>query len=1077
MKRTVLMLMALLAAVGCVLAQPRTVTGVVTSAEDGSTLPQLAVQIKGSGTGVVTDLDGRYSIQVSGPEVVLVFAYVGMQNQEITVGENTTINVVMQPANEEIDPVVVTAYGTQKRSSLTGSVTSVDAKKLEKLPGTDVTKAMEGQLAGVTISSSSGAPGSATTIRIRGIGSINASNSPLIILDGAPYDGSLNSINPADIESYNVLKDAASAALYGARAANGVILITTKQGRAGQTVVNYDGRIGYNFRGVPEYDMITDPGQYYEASWRSLRNSLIADGRTEKEAGELASKYLLTGDQLSGITGLGGYNIYKGVNWDEVVLPNGTLNPKAKDLIFADKKDWNDWHKALFQPQLRQEHNLSVSKGLDHTNVYFSLSYLDDNGYSLNSYFKRFTSRLNVTQQIYKWLDFSNKFQFVYSDRNSNAGGGLVQNPFGYVRNIAPIYPIYRRNLDGSITKNIDGGNEFEDGTGQLNGADHIDPATGKRISYPRPRLANTNLRASQVRDLRQTRSWIINNVAGLVAHLPWNLQISTNVAYTGEFYKGLNRQAKFGDAQQFGGRLSATPEEQHGINTTQIVDWHWSFLEKDALNVAMKVGHEAYFMNHEYLYASRTGLLYEEATQFQYAAKFESLTGHQRGYSLEGFFAQLSSDYLSRYSLSASVRRDGSSVFHPDHRWGNFWSVGAAWRISSEPFFAKATDYVNSLKLRVSYGLQGNDYINSPDGYRNWTPYQNLFEVTNDGKVSTSPYLLGNKEVTWEKNYNLSAAIEYGFLQNLVYGEIEFFNRMTRDMLFNLPVPASTGYTTKPTNIGDMRNTGVEFTINVNPIRTENVSLTFNLNATHYKNVITRLPDKLRKEGIRNGSKLLKEGHSIYSYHLLHWMGVNPENGHPLYSYRKTSDGEWKTLEREKGANDQYLEHSRKWAGRALPDVSGGFGMQLEAYGIDFSAQFSYAIGGKIIDNGYGGLMGSASFGDALHKDMLKSWTPENRSTKYPIHEKDNSYGAASDRYLIDGSYLSFRSVVLGYTLPVRWTQRALLQQVRIYGVCDGVWLWSRRKGLDPRQFLNGVGGDNYSAIRTVSLGLQVKF
>lgn len=1075
MKRTVLMLMALLAAVGCVLAQPRTVTGVVTSAEDGSTLPQLAVQIKGSGTGVVTDLDGRYSIQVSGPEVVLVFAYVGMQNQEITVGENTTINVVMQPANEEIDPVVVTAYGTQKRSSLTGSVTSVDAKKLEKLPGTDVTKAMEGQLAGVTISSASGAPGSAATIRIRGIGSINASNSPLIILDGAPYDGSLNSINPADIESYNVLKDAASAALYGARAANGVILITTKQGRAGQTVVNYDGRIGYNFRGVPEYDMITDPGQYYEASWRSLRNSLIAAGKAERDANLLASKYLLTGFGKN-IEGLGGYRIYKGINWDEVVLPSGKLNPEAREYAFSDK-DWNNWHKALFQPRLRQEHNLSVSKGMDRTSVYFSLSYLDDNGYSANSYFKRFTSRLNVSQQIYKWLDFTNKFQFVYSDRNSNASGGAVANPFGYVRNMPPIYPIYRRNLDGSIAKDVDGGNEFEDGTGRVDGAPHRDPATGEIISYKRPNLAKTNLRASQTRDLNQTRSWIINNVAGLVAHLPWNLRVSANVAYTGEFYKGVSRQAKFGDAKQFGGRLNVTPENQNGINTTQIIDWNWSFLEKDALNVAVKLGHEAYFMSHEVLDATRSGLLYERATELQYAAKFEDLTSYKWGYSLEGYFAQLSSDYLSRYSLSASFRRDGSSVFHPDHRWGNFWSVGAAWRISSEPFFAKATDYVNSLKLRVSYGLQGNDHLRAPGGGRNWTPYQNLYSISNDGKVVTKPYLMGNKEVTWEKNYNLSAAIEFGFLQNLVYGEIEFFNRTTKDMLFNLPVPASTGYTTKPTNIGDMRNTGVEFTLNVNPIRTENVNLTFNLNATHYKNVITRLPEKLRKEGIRRGSKLLKEGHSIYSYHLLHWMGVNPENGHPLYSYRQTSNGEWKTLEREKGANDKYLDDSRKWAGRALPDVLGGFGMQLEAYGVDFSAQFSYAIGGKIMDNGYGDLMGSSSFGQGLHKDMLKSWTPENRSTKYPIHEKDNSYSAASDRYLIDGSYLSFRSVVLGYTLPVRWTQRALLQQVRIYGVCDGVWLWSRRKGLDPRQFLDGVGDNSYSAIRTVSLGLQVKF
>ena len=1067
MKSKILMLISLcLLTVGTALGQTITVKGVVTD-ERGDGVIGATVRLKSDATvGTMTGMDGDFTLKAKQGEIIIV-SYVGYKTQEVAAAPKLVIKLV--PDTELLDDLVVTAYGVQKKSSLTGSITAMDSKKIERIPTSDINKALEGVLAGVTVSSSSGAPGSKTDIRIRGIGSLNASSNPLIILDGAPYDGAINTINPADIESYNVLKDAASSALYGARGANGVILIQTKSGKEGKTHITFDAKLGTNHRGIPEYDLITDPKQYYEANWESLYNYALnnpvvkytdAQGEektrmaTPEEGGKYASNNLYDN--------LGGYLIYKGIAENEIVGTNGKINPKANELIFKDA-NWNDYYGALFSPKLRQEYNLTLTTGGEKSKTYFSLGYLTDKGYSLGSYFDRISTRLNQSNKFFDWLSFSNNLQFSYTDRNGHASGSTSVNPFLFTRSIAPIHPVYKHDAEGNILKDIDGNNLFEDGK-EVNG-----------VSKTRTTMTNLNPVNAQTYGLDGSKSYIVNNTLNFTFSLPYNIFVALNGTYTGEFYNIIYRQNSFGDAAKVNGRLRLEREQQHGINLNQIIDWNKEVY--DGLNLALKLGHENYMMSHNNIGAQKTNLYTWHVEDFWQAAKYEGLWGGTYGYRLEGYFSQVNLDYLDKYYLSGSFRRDGSSVFHPDHRWGSFWSIGASWRASEETFI-KNIEWINNLKLRASYGSQGNDYLFLPSGDRSFTPYMNLYEMDNNGTDLTfKPKYMGNENITWEKNKNFNIGLEFAILNYRLSGEIEFFQRRTSDMLFNLPVPSSTGFSTQPHNIGEMKNTGVELSLKGVLIDTENVNWTIDANLTHFKNVLTKLPEEFRKEGIRRGDQLLMEGKSIYEFNMVKWAGVDPETGTSLYYMKGKDDTEFKAIPYD--ANK--TKDSYQYIGSSLPVLTGGFSTTLNVYGVDLSAQFSYGIGGLVYDGGYSALMDPSSIGGAMHKDLLNSWSSvrNNKSTELPRLEKDNrDLSQSSDRFLTDGSYLAVRNIMLGYTLPANWVKASkVFTAVRIYGVIDNVHLFSKRKGLDPRMSLSGDVRYNYTPMRTYTMGLSVTF
>lgn len=1058
MKQKIIMLMTfLLIGAGSLMAQTQ-VQGTVVD-EQGEPVIGASIVLKTDRTkGTISDIDGKFTLSVPNGST-LVFSFVGFKKQEVMAQPN--MKVTLMSDSETLDEVIVVAYGTAKKSSFTGSAAAVSAEKISKMQVSDASKALEGQVAGVTVSSESGSPGAGTKIRIRGIGSIYASSAPLIIVDGSPYDGALNTINPADIDAYTVLKDAASAALYGARGANGVVLITTKSGKTGKTVVALDTKVGYNYRGVPEYDIIRDPGTYYETMWRGLyHRHIYVNKKTPEAASQLAS---------AGLFGQLGYNIYNVPN-HEIVLPDGKLNPAAA-LKYKDA-DWNDWAGALYKPQIRQEYNLSVSKGGEKSRTYFSAGYLDDKGYNQNTYFKRITTRLRYDAEIYSWLKFDNNVQFTNSKRNSTRETGAYANTFSWTRNMPPIYPIYKRDINGDIMHDpITGEKIYDDGTQNRT-------ADGKLINDGRAYAGNMNLVASQREDVRDRHTSILNNNTNITILLPYDFELASGLTIAKGWHEYTTFQTPLiGDAKTFRGRSSKERETTGSINFNQILRWKKTFA--DELEVSAMLGHESYSYDYTYLLATKTGFLDPGNTDLINGAKMEDMNSYSRKYALEGWFSQLTASYLNRYYLSLSARRDASSVFHPDHRWGSFWSVGGSWRLSEESFMKGAKSVFSDMKIKASYGLQGNDYLFLPNSTteRNYKPYMNQYATTSDGTdISLAPKYMGNENVTWEKNKNLNVGLEFTTVNNYLTGEIEFFQRTTSDMLFNMPVPQSTGFTSQPVNLGDMKNTGIEVTLNGRIIHTEKVRWSLSANLTHYKNEITRLPKEFREKGIIRTHQRLMEGGSIYDYYLVKWGGIDPETGSALYMLKdKEDDTEYKA----QAYNSSRAVFSKQTVGTSLPKIQGGFGTTLEAYGFDLSLQFSYAAGGKIIDYQYRNLMDASSGENNWHVDILGSWTPENKGSMLPRLEYNNqNLHQTSDRFLTDASYLALRNVSLGYTLPKSLLKTMQMQDARIFLVSDNVALWSKRKGFDPRM---SIGGDisvaTYSPIRTVSLGINVKF
>lgn len=1073
MKKRLAIFLASMLFVGVQLLQAQTtrITGTVTSSEDGMPLPGVSVIVKGTTVGSATDINGKFELNAPANSVMLTFSFIGYVTQDVAIGGRAIVDVVLTPDSKQIEEVIVVAYGTSTKQSFTGSVSSVGEKQITKIQTSNVSKALEGMVAGVTVSAPSGRPGGETSIRIRGIGSINSSSEPLLIVDGSPYEGSFNTINPADIASFNILKDAASAALYGARGANGVILITTKKGKSGETVVNFDAKYGYNFRGVPEYDIITSPSEFYEKSWLSLYNSyrFAPTPMDDATAAATASNRLIFHfDPVEGWLSRLGYNIYNVPN-DQVVLANGKINPAAQ-IKFTDS-DWNDWYGSLFKPQKRSEYNLSISKGNENSRTYFSVGYLDDKGYTLNSYYKRLSTRLNYSSSIYKWLDFDNNIQFTTSEANeSAANSSSYVNTFSWARFMPAIYPVYKRNMDGTFELDVNDKKLYDFGNA-------VYATDGTLLQGTRAYAGNANIVGTQNEDMDYLKTSMLTNSAKAIVKLPLNFKVTLNATLAREWYFRNRFQTPIGgDALMFGGRGTRSYTNRDAVTIYQLLNWNYKYND---FNIGALLGHEYYQTDLSYLTGSKTGFLDPDNTEFTNAAKMEDLNSYSRQYKLEGYFSQLTVDYKEKYYLSASARRDASSIFHPDHRWGTFWSVGGAWRVSEEAFFAGLKDVVNSFRLKASHGAQGNDYLflaNSTN--RAYSPYVNLYEVSSDGsEVSLLNKYKGTKDITWETNINSNVGFDAAFLNGMFNLEFEVFQRTTKDMLYNLPIDPSTGFSTEPRNIGDMRNRGFELTLNANIINTEKIRWSAGANITHYKNEVISLPEVFKESGIVSGSYRLKEGSSRYEYYMVKYAGVDPTNGNALYYLKNANHAD--SLYHAQPYNATKAGYSKQECGSSLPDLQGGFFTQLEAYGVDFSANFSYGIGGKINDGQYASLMNSSKAEGNWHADINDSWSYENPDGKYPRIEYNNqNLAQASDRFLTDASYLALRNVTLGYTLPKNLTTKYGMDNVRFYFVVDNVALWSKRKGLDPRMYLSGDASTAvYSPIRSMSVGLNVKF
>ena len=1039
-KKLTMILAGLFLSIGMATAQTQ-INGTVLSQEDGDPIIGASVLVVGTNVGVATDIDGKFTLTLPEGHNKLRISYVGMLTQEVTARNGMVVN--LQSDSQGLDEVIVVAYGTQKKASFTGSASTIKAEKIEKLQVSNLSKALEGAVAGVQSFSSSGTPGSGATILIRGIGSISSTQTPLIVVDGVPYEGSLNSISSQDIESFTILKDAAANSMYGARGANGVIMITTKGAKGGKARVNFDARWGFNARAVPNYDRVTDPGTHYELFWEAMKNAAIKNG--EADPGAWASNNLI-GELV--------YNAYRNVPDAELVDPvTGKLNPLATELKWHD-----DWTKDPFENGFRQEYNANISGGSENTQAYFSLGYLGDDGYMPGSGFKRYSTRLKVDQNIGKHIriggniSYANTAQKTFGNTGSN-----YSNIFMFSQNLAPIYPIYLYDDDGNpVYDETTGERKYDFGDYRPYGSNQNPLA-----------VAKLNKRSTD-RDNLSTRGyfeWSFLNDFKLTFNGAYDL-FNT---YGSEFYTPVG-----GDALNVNGRGYKETQRYAAINLNQLLDWNHDFGDH---NVHVLLGHETKNDRTKYLYGHMTNFAHPEIGEFSNATMYQDLTSYTSEYSLEGYFAKGEYNYLDRYYFTASIRRDGSSRFHKDNRWGTFWAVGASWRMKEEPWL-KEVNWLNALKLKASYGTQGNDRIGIAHAYTD------LFQVDRmDGEPAFTKYRRGNKDLTWEKSHNFNVGVEAGFWNRLNVN-FEFFIKETRDMLYYSPIPRSEG---SPNGIYrnemDMKNTGFEIEISGDIIKTKNVRWNAALNLTHYKNKLTRLPKskpaELYPDGYQAGNYWRKIGGSLYDWYMYEYAGVNPETGDPQYNKYLVDDegnetGEIELVNRITDATQRQLHKS------AIPDLTGGFSTTVEAYGFDLSIATAFQFGGWVQDSHYMSLLNAGSQGAAFHKDVLNRWTPENTNTNIPklgYGVQDAGISGNSDYYLTKATYFSLRNVTLGYTLPKTLTHNWGINSLRIYLVGDNIWLASKRKGFDPRQSIDGTTGYIYSALSSYSIGVSLSF
>lgn len=1053
---------------------PMTVKGKVTDASTGEPVPYASVHLEGTMIGVSTDSEGGYFITIP-EDGILIFSSIGYKTTKVAVEGRASLNIALEPDTESLEETIVIAYGTATKSSFTGSASMIDAGTIESRVSTDVTNALAGTTPGVQIISSSGDPAAGgATIRIRGIGSMSASNSPLYIVDGMPYDGSISDINPNDVESMSVLKDASASAIYGARGANGVVLITTKRASGSSDArIKFDAKWSSNSRLIPQYDVIDDPALYYETHYRMMYNSQIYAGKSPEEAYAYADANLF--NQNNG--GLG-YQVFTVPAGEKFIGTDFKLNPQAV-LGYSDGEYYyvpDDWYSETFRNSLRQEYNMSVSGGRNQLNYYGSIGYLNDGGIVDNSGYERYTARINVDWQARPWMKVSTSMSYAHSDSETasyTSTYGSSGNVFYVTNMMGPIYPLYVRDAEGNIM--------YENG---------MKVYDSNQTNFVRPSFVGNAVRDNEV-NRRQNHSDFFTGKWGVVLTPVRGLDVTANIGVSNENSRYNALYSRFGSQSATDGLAYVSHDRTFAVNSQYLVEYKTDF-NGSAHSLNVLAGYEVYKLKEQFLEGQNDHLFNPYIGELGNADGNSSkqLTSYTADYMTQGFLARAQYEYGNRYFASASYRRDGSSRFAPGHRWGNFGSIGAAWLISSE-WFMEDIWWMDMLKLKASYGVQGNDNLYPDSNYaRKYYPYADNYthsynEAT--GEYSTDLAYKGNESLTWESSHSFNTGFDFEVLSGLLRGSMEYFSRKTVNLLYSKDVPLSSGNPTGyyPVNVGSIVNDGFEFSFDGIIMNRTDLLWTWNLNLSHYRNRITDLDPSVANKGIKGGNYIYKVGGSLYEAYMRKYAGTDPESGKGMWYLKVLNeDGNW-TGESEKTTD--FSKASQYELGSVLPDLYGGFGTSFTVYGFDLSAQFSFQLGGKYYDGTYQALMHTASsVGTAWHKDVLKSWTPENPNSDIPRLDGDTSVGqTAVSNYLISSNYLSVNNITLGYTLPGRLTEVIRIEALRVYLAGDNLAVVSARRGMDPRYSLglgsltsgSGLNSGAYSAMRTITAGVTLTF
>lgn len=1043
--------------IGLVNAQNRQLSGKVTDAATGSPLASVTVKAAGSSNATQTDEQGNYSLAVNENDR-LTFSNIGYESQTLPVAGKSSLNVSLISVSDALDEVVVVAYGTVSKKSHVGSSAQVSAKEIENRPLTNVSSALVGSAPGVQGTLSGGAPGASANIRIRGFGSINASNSPLYVVDGIPYDGTVSNINPDDVESISILKDAATTALYGSRGANGVIMITTKKGKVNSGNFTVNASAGIIRRGLPEYDRL-DAHQYYPVMWQALKNSLVSSGIPDDKARELASGKLTSynGNNYSDISTVLGYNPFHVAN-DEIVGLDGKLNPNAQ-LKWGEDLDWEN--QILSGGKRRQAYGITYDGGSDKTTYFANLGYTNDNGYLLKSSLKRINARANITTQATKWLRTGLNLNGNYNVNlfdNAGDGGTSFINPFFYSRNVGPIYPVHLHDLNtGEYILDEFGQKKFDFG-------DKRPFSPGRHALYE-----NT------LDEQRNIRSTLGGRTFLEVQILP-QLKATTNI--------GLDVQdshERFYDNPILGDGSPAGRAYHYLYRTTsytwnQLLEYNQTF--NDNHTVGVMVGHENYSYKYNYLSGSRSEMIVDGITELPNFATVLGTSSYEDNRAIESYFSRLSYDYKGKYIFTGTLRKDGNSRFHKDFRWATFWSVGGAYNLGEEDFINK--DKINMLKIRSSYGSVGNDA-----GISNYA-YQALYTlgVNNASNPGFTQRSLPNDSLTWETAKNFDVGVDFELFNRRVSGSVEYFDRKTSGLIFPVPMALMNGgvvnvspyYHTIDMNIGNLYNRGVEMSLTGNIVRNDNVRYSTTLNLTHLKNQITSMPPG--SPLIQSGTKAYSVGHSIYDYYLREFYGVDAENGDALYKTDVMSSNA-RILGSDTVTN-VIAEANYRYVGKsAIPDLYGSMSHNLSYKGFDLNVLFTFQLGGYVYDSQYASLMSAGNYGNAKHVDVLNAWQKAGDQTSIPRMDGGNAtnLSGGSSRYLTKASYLNLNSITLGYNLPKDLLNTVAVKETYIFLSGENLAFFNKRKGMNNLGAFNGVVDNTYNFNKLFTVGARIKF
>ena len=1070
--------------VGLAFAQ-KTITGTVTD-DQGLPLPGATVLVQGTSNGVATDFDGNYSIQANEGDT-LEFSFVGYETVTLAVGAEDSLNASLQAANE-LEEVVVSGYSTATKESFTGTQKTIQAEVLEAKNVANVSQALAGESAGVNVINTSGQPGTVSAIRIRGIGTVNGSRGPLYVLDGVPYDGPLNSINPADIESTTVLKDATATAIYGARGANGVILINTKKGGKGTTQINVDTKTGVNFRLLPRYSTIESPETFIGLVWENLFNRDWATNGTDAN-GNLDTSYATNAAAYANANiFVGGTGIDARYNMWSSPASNQLIDPATRSVVPSAQRLYTpeDWDDYAFQNSIRQETNLSISGGDQKTQYFTSFGYLEDVGYAVNTDFKRYSTRLNLTSKLNDWLTGSMRIGYTYSDFNNPGQSSDSGSVFWFTDNIPSIFPLFKR-YDEVNNNLVPQATPYDD---PIYGGYQYDYGLGRSFGALTNSIADANL------STRNTLTHALNTNTSFKVELAEGLKFETSLGTT---YSNAARNYRndpfYGPNAGQNGYISKSKTEIMTTNLLALLRYSRDF---GAHSVSAFAAHEAYTYSSSFMNANKYNLVIPDGVELNNAVVAGSpATSYTNEYRLESFFGQVNYSYNDKYFFNGTVRRDGSSRFVKE-KWGNFGSAGFAWLVSKEDFMASQNIF-SSLKLKASYGLIGEQ------GGVGFYPGYDLFEIQNlNDDISLSFSTKGNPDLTWEVSKQFQTGIEFE-VGNVLEGSIDYYVKNTDDLIFDRRVGPSLGYAFLRVNDGALRNQGLEFDLTAHLIQKQNFFLDLTVNGEMIKNEMTRLPidpaTGEQKVIDISGSFGRAVGYSIFDFYIREYAGVDPDLGVPLYNQYYHDENGNGSLDAGEGIESlheyqdefpdraismeettSYSSATKKFVGKSpFPKVRGAFRLNAGFGNFDLSAQFLYSIGGYAYDSAYAGLMHNrAAGGNNYHTDILNRWQMPGDATDVPRLDGNftSNVNSTSTRFLTKADYLNLNNVRLGYSFTQDQLKSNFLKGIDLWVSGDNLMLLSARDGFNPQTAETG-GSDTYryQPLSTVTSGVRIKF